>query len=103
MGEQNFDWEGAIDDVQDNPYDDVTADQLKSYITTLCEKRERQQYALEWLRDYEKDPPEICKDDFAYDRLLAYVKQVARVGLGEIENTNAAALSDQEEEEAREK
>ena len=29
---------------------------------------------LRWLSAYEKKPPEVVKDDFAYDRLLEFVK-----------------------------
>ncbi len=29
---------------------------------------------LLWLSTYEKKPPEVVKDDFAYDRLLEFVK-----------------------------
>ena len=33
--------------------------------------------ALTFLSTYEKDPPEVMKDDYAYDRLLAFVHDVA--------------------------
>ena len=36
---------------------------------------------LTWLSTYEKNPPEVCKDDFAYDRLLAFIQEQARAAL----------------------
>ena len=42
----------------------------------------RMEKALLHLATYEKKPPEILKDDFAYDRLLDYIHKVAQVGLG---------------------
>jgi len=54
------------------------------------EAANRMRGALEYLADYEKDPPEMLKDGWAYDRLLRYVHEVAQVGLGLIETTEDA-------------
>jgi len=47
----------------------------------LRHERDRVESALRFLSTYEKNPPEIVKDDFAYDRLLDFVHEVARRGL----------------------
>lgn len=43
------------------------------------ERLERAVGVLNWMKDYRKE--EIIKDEFAYDRLLAWVHETARCGL----------------------
>jgi len=56
-------------------------------------KKERAVRALRFLATYHKSPPEIVKDDFAYDRLLDFVHRVALVGLGELNGTDDPAYT----------
>lgn len=41
----------------------------------LRQKMDRVRMFLQWMADYEKSPPEIVKDDFAYDRLMSWMKR----------------------------
>lgn len=41
----------------------------------LRKKMDRVRMFLQWMADYEKSPPEIVKDDFAYDRLMSWMKR----------------------------
>jgi len=36
---------------------------------------------LKYLSTYEKNPPEIIKDDFAYDRLMNFIHEQCRIAL----------------------
>ena len=43
----------------------------------LAARVEALEGALRFLSTYEKDPPEMLKDDYAYDRLLTFIHEVA--------------------------
>lgn len=49
--------------------------------TDLAARVEALEGALRFLSTYEKDPPEVLKDDYAYDRLLAFIHEVAALAL----------------------
>lgn len=57
------------------------AEQAEARAVALEAANQEMANCLRWLATYEKDPPEILKDDWAYDRFLTYVHTTAQTGL----------------------
>lgn len=60
---------------------------LAGRLVELADRLVRAEESLRYLSTYEKRPPEVIKDEFAYDRLLDFIHQVALVGLGQLDQT----------------